>query len=83
MFDLLFITNECQIVNVKLKCPTFKKIVQLLGGGGEKILSPPLFILVGGTPLALPLRLCSHPLDSRIQQIQNTKMSHVQLRTHN
>ena len=33
MFDLLFITHECQIVNVKLKCPTFKKYSLIIREG--------------------------------------------------
>ena len=49
MFDLLFITNEWQLVNVKLKCQTFKKIKSIIGGG-EKILSPPTFYIWGRCP---------------------------------
>ena len=55
MFDLLFITNEWQIGNVKLKCPTFKKNSPIIGGE-QKILSPPPFVL-GVATLATPTSL--------------------------
>ena len=52
IFDLLFITNE--IVNVKLKCPTFKKKYSPIIGGhhfsywGVAVLPrPPVFYAYG------------------------------------
>ena len=44
MFDLLFITIEWQIVDVKLKCPTFKKYSSIIGVAKGYFRPPPHFL---------------------------------------